>query len=116
LEFAFERVVECMFNYMTDLSHVDIDPDEAIELSVEGRWLHARPGKVAWREIEPFCFWFPAGHDNMSLLFNLLDEFLFTFCTEYFICKRAEIVSFDREKFKLTMRGYAQRRAHLRIM
>lgn len=33
---AFERVVECMFNYMTDLSHVDIDAEETIELTVEG--------------------------------------------------------------------------------
>ena len=33
---ALEHMAPCMFNYMTDLSTVEIDPEETIEYSVKG--------------------------------------------------------------------------------
>eukprot|EP01041_Mallomonas_annulata_P001298 gene1298-2511_t len=35
LQSAFEHIIPCMFNYATDLSAVDIDPDETINITVK---------------------------------------------------------------------------------
>ncbi len=69
-----------MFNYATDLSRVDIDPSLNIEFKVKG-------------------------HDMQSLLYNYLEEFLFKFCSDYFCCKKATILSFDRENFEILVKG-----------
>ena len=34
---AFENIVPCMFNYATDLSKVEINPEETIEFTVSGK-------------------------------------------------------------------------------
>jgi hypothetical protein len=46
------------------------------------------------------------GHDNESLLFSYMDEFLFIFSTEFFVCKEVEITEFDLENFKIHAIGY----------
>lgn len=71
LKEAFEHIVPCMLNYMTDLSKVDVDPALTQTFEVEG-------------------------HDLSSLLFAWLDEFLFRFGSEAFVCKSATILSFER--------------------
>ena len=45
------------------------------------------------------------GHDQKSLLFQLLDEFLYKFATTGFVCKKANIVNFDRDNFTLLIMG-----------
>lgn len=67
-----------MFSYMTDLRCVDITTD--FELSIEA-------------------------HDLDSLLFTLLDEFLFYFATEEIICKKIEILELDLQNFKIKAKG-----------
>jgi len=67
-----------MFGYMTDLSTVE------------------RRGKC---EVEA------EGHDLESLLFNLMDEFLFFFSTELVVSKEVEIIEFDRENFRIQAVG-----------
>ncbi|TFJ88526.1 hypothetical protein NSK_000100 [Nannochloropsis salina CCMP1776] len=71
LTHAFENIVPCMLNYMTDLSKVDVDPSQTQTFEVEG-------------------------HDLSSLLFAWLDEFLFRFSSEAFVCKAAKILEFVR--------------------
>ena len=41
-----------------------------------------------------------------SLLFALLDEFLYRFSTDEMLCKDVRIVSFNREAWTITARGY----------
>jgi SHS2 domain-containing protein len=84
LKDAFQVMIPCMFNYMTDLSRVDIDPKATIELEVEA-------------------------HDMQSLLFRYMDEFLFRFCSDGFCCKQVTIIEFDREKFKIKARGEGEK-------
>jgi SHS2 domain-containing protein len=42
-----------------------------------------------------------SGHDVLSLLYNFLDEFLFVFSTEYFVCKALKVTSFNMTTFKI---------------
>jgi SHS2 domain-containing protein len=81
---AFNIMIPCMFNYMTDITTIDIDPKATIEFEVEA-------------------------HDMQSLLFRYMDEFLFRFCTDGFACKTATILSFDRESFKIKVRGEGEK-------
>jgi len=43
-----------------------------------------------------------------SLLFKYLDEFLFRFCTDYFCCKKAQIIEFDRKNFSIRLQAYGE--------
>lgn len=81
---AFQAMIPCMFNYMTDLTTVEADPASTLEFEVDA-------------------------HDMQSLLFRFMDEFLFRFCTDGFACRRATILSFDRENFKIRVRGEGER-------
>jgi SHS2 domain-containing protein len=83
LKEALELVVVAMFGYITELGQVD-ESDE-LDVQVEA-----------------------TGHDMDSLLYSLMDEFLFQFCTEYSVCKRVEIVTFDRENWKIVARGFGE--------
>lgn len=40
-----------------------------------------------------------------SLLFSFLDELLFAFCTDFFVCKELRVTSLDREGFRITAEG-----------
>ncbi|ESN95185.1 hypothetical protein HELRODRAFT_155224 [Helobdella robusta] len=49
------------------------------------------------------------GDDMQSLLFHFLDEFLFLFSAEpFFIARRVEIKTFDRENFKIEAVGHGE--------
>lgn len=65
-------MVPCMMNYMTDITLVSIDPEETIEIVVDG-------------------------HDNYSLLYNFMTEILFRFGTDCFCPVKAEIISFIQD-------------------
>lgn len=79
LEEAFEQAVVAMFGYQTDLECVESSQTE--EITVQGE-------------------------DMLSLLFHLLDEFLFLFCAEpFFVPKEVKIKEFDRENWRIVVEG-----------
>eukprot|EP00045_Choanoeca_perplexa_P006726 m.58156 g.58156 ORF g.58156 m.58156 type:complete len:160 (+) comp13755_c0_seq8:976-1455(+) len=81
LKESFEQATVAMFAYMTELDKITIDESLTSEFEVEG-------------------------HDLMSLLYALLDEFLFRFSAEdNLICQEIEIVKMDLKDFKITVRG-----------
>ena len=43
-----------------------------------------------------------------SLLYNYMDEFLFQFCTDGFVARRVQVLSFDREAFAITALGHGE--------
>ena len=72
---VFEQATIAMFGYMTDLSTVE----------------HSR-------EVEMEA----TGHDLESLLYNFMDECLFTFSADTFICPcMINITEFDKENFSI---------------
>jgi SHS2 domain-containing protein len=77
---AFENMIPAMFNYMTDLSLVEVCPEETITFTV-------------------------SAHDMDSLLFRFMDEFLYRFHSDYFCCKRCKILDFDRQAHKVTVKA-----------
>ncbi|EGC38757.1 hypothetical protein DICPUDRAFT_75689 [Dictyostelium purpureum] len=81
LEEALEQVVLTMMNYMVELETVELD-DTATEQTISVQ-----------------------GHDMDSLLFALLDEFLFVFNTEFIIFKQVTIKSIDKENFTIEAIG-----------
>jgi len=82
LEEAFEQCVMAMFGYMTEIEQVDIEESQQIEAQ---------------------------GEDMLSLLYHLLDEFLFIFSAEpFFIARKVKITEFDRENFKIRATGYGE--------
>ncbi|CAL8144310.1 unnamed protein product [Orchesella dallaii] len=79
---AFEQCAMGMFAYITDMERVDNFGTEQIEAS---------------------------GHDMLSLLYGFLDEWLFLFNAEpYFVARKINITSFDRENFKISAIGYGE--------
>ena len=48
------------------------------------------------------------GHDLPSLLYNFLDEWLYQFNAELFVCRRVVIDRLDREKFTISSRGVGE--------
>ena len=66
-----------MFEYMTELSTVDIKDTAVVEAE---------------------------GTDGLeSLLYHFLDELLFYFSAEYFIPKKITITNFDRDNLKINI-------------
>eukprot|EP01111_Echinosteliopsis_oligospora_P002772 TRINITY_DN1428_c0_g1_i3.p1 TRINITY_DN1428_c0_g1~~TRINITY_DN1428_c0_g1_i3.p1 ORF type:complete len:128 (+),score=23.76 TRINITY_DN1428_c0_g1_i3:165-548(+) len=82
LKEAWESVTIAMFNYMVEVDNVETTSERSIEIE---------------------------GHDLDSLLYNYLDEWLFVFSTEYFVCKEVKITEFDREAFKIKCVGKGER-------
>lgn len=78
---AFELVAIAMFNYITELEHVECNGE--VEVEVEG-------------------------HDLQSLLYAFMDELLFQFNGDYFVCKRVVIEVFDRENWKIRAKGFGE--------
>eukprot|EP01102_Stenamoeba_stenopodia_P006657 TRINITY_DN1841_c0_g2_i1.p1 TRINITY_DN1841_c0_g2~~TRINITY_DN1841_c0_g2_i1.p1 ORF type:complete len:115 (-),score=17.26 TRINITY_DN1841_c0_g2_i1:11-355(-) len=62
LQTAFEQQVIAMFDYMTEINAIEVDPN-----------------------LEPLNV-FVEGHDLESLLYAFMDEFLFQFSTEGYAC------------------------------
>lgn len=122
----------CMFNYMTPLKGIAIDPALT-------RWRGRAGGRQARAEL---CGWVSEGatcvgygpcslvptchvqtlttllthppyhrryeaegHDMQSLLFNFLDELLFSFSTEFFVPSQLRITSFDRQTWQIKAEG-----------
>ena len=44
-------------------------------------------------------------HDAESLLFKFLDELLFSFLTELFVCTSVTVTSLDRKAWTITAKG-----------
>jgi len=79
---AFEQMVVCMFSYMTDIETVE-ELGEPLTVEV-------------------------SGHDMQSLLYALMDEFLYQFCVEGFVARRVTVVSLDRQEFKIRATGFGE--------
>lgn len=71
LQDAMEQVCVCFFSYMTELDTVECTTTVEVEAQ---------------------------GHDLVDMLYHLLDEFLFSFGTEFIVCRRIEIVALDLDK------------------
>jgi len=69
-----------MYNYMTPISGIEVDASLARKFEAQG-------------------------HDMESLLFNFMDELLFDFHTEFFVCKRLEVTRLDRQNWCIEARG-----------
>jgi SHS2 domain-containing protein len=69
-----------MFNYITDLSTINENEEETIDICV-------------------------SGHDMQSLLYAYMDELLFHFSSDSFCCKRIEFSEFDLDSFLVKGRG-----------
>ncbi|KAK8807000.1 hypothetical protein WA158_003759 [Blastocystis sp. Blastoise] len=78
LKLAFEQNVLGMFGYMTDMDKIKID-------------LTKSPKRVKAH-----------GHDLLSLLYQLLDECLCLFSTEYFLVRDIHILEFNEQTFDIT--------------
>lgn len=65
---AFEQAVIAMMAYMTDLELVEVCAERTFTAE---------------------------GHDLKSLLYNFMNECLYVFCTELFVCKQVEVVCLE---------------------
>jgi len=70
------------FSYMTDLDKVDMTTKIEVEAT---------------------------GQDILDMLYHLLDEFLFSFGTEFIMCRRVEILELDEVNFKVRARGFGEK-------
>ena len=87
-----------MFGYMTDLETVEIDPSLEVEVEVEGE-VHRYTAPYQWHDCT-------TGHDHISLLYNLMNEFLYVFGSEnYLVCKEIEITEFDEVNNRIKAKG-----------
>ena len=68
MEEAFEQCVQAMFGYMTEINTVEISEKQYVEAE---------------------------GEDLLSLLFHLLDEFLFLFSAEPYFIARVKLKTFQ---------------------
>jgi len=82
LEEAFEQCCVCFFSYLTDLDTVSMLSSVEVQTT---------------------------GHDLTDLLYHLLDEFLFSFSTEFVVCRRVEVFELDTENLKVSARGYGEK-------
>ncbi|KAI8465163.1 MAG: Archease domain-containing protein [Monoraphidium minutum] len=84
LEEAFANAGLAMFNYITPLAGVDLDPRQTREYAAEG-------------------------HDLQSLLYAFLDELLFVFATEMAVCRELEVAELDRSAWRIRAVGRGER-------
>ena len=97
VEEAFEQQVIGVMGLITELESVRVPtaPD-ASGRSADG------VGGAGQREV---CV---EGHDMHSLLYNFLDEWLFQFNAEAFVCKRVKITRFDRTSWTIASEGLGE--------
>lgn len=87
-----------MFNYMTDLSTVNINPNETRTVTVQGMLI--LPTSLATPNESCFLLYvLLLAHDMESLLFKYMDEMLFKFCSDSFCVKKVEISLLDVDTF-----------------
>ena len=119
----FLQTVEAMFGYMTELDKVEIDESATVEFEVEGKREKRGIGRKCTNEekskknaSEPSACPISSdlsislipstGHDILSLLYALLDEFLFRFSADdFFVCKKASILTLDLKSFRIRVLG-----------
>ena len=104
MEDALNHMAPCMFNYITDLSLVEIDPNKTISLSVSGLFFSSKITKIFYDKCD-LCL---LGHDMHSLLFAYMDEMLFKFCADSFVFKSMKIINLDKVNFKLEAEGFGE--------
>ncbi|CAM9480061.1 unnamed protein product, partial [Discosporangium mesarthrocarpum] len=81
LEVSLGHLVASMFNVITDLDTVEVDPDMTREHTIT------------------------AGHDMLSLIYSLMDELLFVFHAEGLVVKHATVLGkVDRESWVVRIR------------
>ena len=84
---ALEQQVLAIFGLITELEAVECDLSAGAEcVDVEAQ-----------------------GHDLHSLLYNFLDEWLFQFNGELFVCRRVAVTSLDTQRWRVTSRGVGER-------
>lgn len=81
---ACEQMVICMFSYMTEIDTVEMDPTQTITVDVKA-------------------------HDMESMLYSLLDEFLYRFSVDDVVCCDCEILKMDLEQWRIQARGFGER-------
>lgn len=82
LKEAIAQVCVCFFSYMTDLDRLGL----GASVEVEGK-----------------------GHDILDMLYHLLDEFLFSFGTNFIMCRRVEVLEIDEVNFRVKARGFGEK-------
>ena len=85
LEEAFEQQVLAVMGLITEAETVQVDSPSAHRRQVSAE-----------------------GHDVQSLLFNFLDEWLFQFNAELFVCRRVKITLFDRDNWRIESVGIGE--------
>mmetsp|Transcript_38429 Transcript_38429/g.61681 ORF Transcript_38429/g.61681 Transcript_38429/m.61681 type:complete len:202 (-) Transcript_38429:92-697(-) len=84
LKEALEQMVICMFSYMTELDEVEIDDEVLSTVNVKG-------------------------HDEESMVFSLLDEFLYNFSVEEVVCKRCRVKKIDVKNWSIEAIGFGEK-------
>ena len=85
LEEAFEQTALAFFGYATELDAVRSNPKMTQTFSAEG-------------------------HDLQSLLYAFMNEVLFHFSAEFFVCRAVKVLSLQRGgPWAVTFRAYVQR-------
>ena len=82
IEEAFERVTVAMFGYMTEIEKVEAKRKEIV----------VAKGTT----------------DLKSLLYKLMDEFLYLFCTEGFTARELRILELDRKNLTIRAEGFGE--------
>ena len=82
IEEAFECVTVAMFGYMTEIEKVEAKRNEIV----------VAKGTT----------------DLKSLLYKLMDEFLYLFCTEGFTARELRIIEFDRKNLTIRAEGFGE--------
>ena len=49
------------------------------------------------------------GHDLPSLLYNFLDEWLYQFNAEFFVCRRIRVTSLDKQAWRIASVGIGEK-------
>ncbi|CEF65676.1 Protein archease [Strongyloides ratti] len=107
------HVAEIKYEYLDHTADIQLhgwgsNIEEAFEQTIMSMFAYMS-GDIS--EIEN-CYTFDVtatGHDMKTLLFNLLNNFLYNFTTEpYFIPKIVKVLEFDRNEFKIVVRGYGE--------
>lgn len=120
-----------MFNYMTPLKGISVDP--ALTRCVAVAEPRACRVRCCGRPLQPVqpcpatgagcpptgrcpppppsgpCSTYEAeGHDLQSLLFNFLDELLFAFATDFFVASQLSVTELDLQAFRIQAEGCAR--------
>lgn len=102
-----------MFGYMTELDKVDVDEDMTCEFEVEGERgpiyapvCTSTPFRIHISSASATRIVWSPGADLLSLLYNLLDEFLFRFTADdCMVCKEVRVLEFDTDNGRMKVQA-----------